>query len=67
MLKDMADSKRIDDRIQGDITVSVLPAMLTIDICSSSDHFEPLLARNTDLFPPSPTQTTKVSRIIALY
>lgn len=55
MLKDMADSKRIDDRIQSDIKVS--PLLLdfpetrcmslkadALDITASAHHLTPLLA-----------------------
>lgn len=38
MLKDMADSKRVDDRIQGDIKVSTRGIWLIVDNSTSPYH-----------------------------
>lgn len=41
MLKDMADSKRIDDRIQGDISVSTLVEPDRQNVADGLDHRSP--------------------------
>jgi len=64
MLKDMADSKRIDDRIQGDIKVSVRMTWLMADFRSSPHHLQPVLAGDPYIIAASAAQTTKVSRAI---
>jgi hypothetical protein len=66
MLKDMADSKRINDHVQGTAAeVSYFDCNMDelMAVCRSPiGHIKDVLAQHTGFFPSSSAQTPEVSR-----